>query len=163
MGVYYIKPRATHQVKMNTIEIDAKLSKVESFLGAFAWDLLPPKPDSEFSLIINDDKSTLPGNHWLCLVKKNGVLYFIDSYGRDFNDATFDASFSAKMMQYIGDETCIKNKTWLQQLTSNTCALYGIYFINEMQKRSFKSCLAVFTDNLETNDNLVLNYVRTNF
>ena len=145
---------------MDTIEIDGKLTKINGFLGAFAYDILPSKPDTDFSVVINNQRSDQPGEHWVALIRKKSVLHFIDSYGRKFNDLTFDESFSAKLTQYIGDEKYTYNKTWLQQLTSNTCAYYSVYFIQEMQERSFKSCLAIFGRDLATNDKLISNYMR---
>ena len=48
---------------MNTKDIDLKLTDIVHFRGAYAYDLLPAKPTSDFSAVINTDDSTKPGDH----------------------------------------------------------------------------------------------------
>ena len=145
---------------MNTIQIDKKLDIVEEFLGAFPYDQIPPKPDSEmFSLIINIDPSTLPGDHWTVLLYKGNRFYFFESYGRDFKDATFPKLFSAKIKEYISNSRYKYNTMWLQPLTTNTCGDFCVYFIEEMAKNTFKNVMSVFSTNLLKNDRFVMQYV----
>lgn len=40
---------------------------------------MPMKNDDAF--VINTDKSTGPGTHWVCCIKKQGVILYFDSYG----------------------------------------------------------------------------------
>ena len=146
---------------MNTLQLDKKVS-VPGFLGAFAYDELPEKPDGAtmmFSLIINVDPSNLPGSHWIALVYKNSCFFFIDSYGRLFKDNTFPSGFSAKIKNYIGNSCYKTNTKMYQQFTSNTCGQYCVYFIEEMVKKSFEKVCNVFTDNLRKNDLYVTKYV----
>ena len=145
--------------KMDTLDIDKKLADVSVFQGAFAYDILPPKPDEDFSLVINTSDSTLPGDHWLVLLRKDTKIYFIDSYGRNYSDPTFDANFTKTITNYIGGEKIFHNKKWLQRLTSNACGAYCIYFIRELNKQSFRSCLSVFSVDLMKNDKYVLKYL----
>lgn len=145
---------------MDTIELDDVLSSVSGFIGAFACDQLPPIPKKDFSVVINTDPSNLPGDHWLTLIRKNSVLYFIDSYGRHYKDATFDPIFVKTILKYIGKEKVVCSNKWLQQLTSNTCGYYCVYFIKELLGNSLKRCLSVFGDDLRVNDDYVLNYVK---
>lgn len=144
---------------MDTLEIDKQLADVKPFLGAFAYDLLPGKPINDFSVVINTSISTLPGDHWLLLLRKKEKLYFIDSYGRNLNDSTFDVGFVKVMKDYLGNEKIYYNKRWLQQLTSNTCGAYCIYFIRELGKRSFSDCLSIFSEDLVANDKTILDYL----
>lgn len=79
---------------MDTLEIDKTLADVSHFRGAFAYDILPPKLDEDFSLVVNTGNSSSPGDHWLVLQRRHGRIYFIDSYGRNYNDATFETIFT---------------------------------------------------------------------
>ena len=144
---------------MNTVEIDKKLAAVSQFKGAYACDLLPAKPEGDFSVVINTDDSSASGDHWLVLARKNGKLFFIDSYGRHYKDPTFNPNFKKLIMNYIGKEKAVCNRKWLQRLTSNVCGEYCVYFIKELSEKSFRSCFSVFGANLEKNDLLVLKYV----
>ena len=48
---------------MDTSQLDKKIT-APGFLGAFAYDKIPIKPDSEaFSVILNTDPDTEPGDH----------------------------------------------------------------------------------------------------
>ena len=144
---------------MNTKDIDLKLADIAHFRGAYAYDLLPAKPTSDFSAVINTDDSTKPGDHWLVLSRKEGKLLFIDSYGRHYKDESFDPNFKKWIINYIGDERVVCNKRWLQRLTSNACGAYCVYFIRELDNHSFKICVSVFSADLAANDSFVLKYV----
>ena len=147
---------------MDSLTLDKQLSSVQHFLGAYPFDLLPPKPRTiDFSLVINTDKSTLPGDHWLVLLRKDSTVYFIDSYGRNYNDSTFEKGFTDSIKNYVGDEKIHHNKMWLQRLTSNVCGVYCVYFIRELVERNLGSCLTMFSDNLAKNDQYVLNYLKS--
>ena len=143
---------------LNTKQIDKAISRVPGFLGAYPFDELPEKVQGDFSLVINTEVSTMPGDHWLALVQKEQKLYFLDSYGRNIKDATFPAEFKTTILKYIHNSKCKSNPMWLQQLTSNTCGYYTMYFIEELGKGSLNRALSIFSDNLAKNDKLVINY-----
>ena len=146
-------------VKMDTTELDRKLSNVPGFIGAFPFDDLPTKPTTDFSVIINTDSEKGSGEHWLALARKNNVFYFHDSYGRLPDDELFTKVFRKVMKEYIIGK-CVSNTKWIQQITSNVCGHHSVYFINEMESKQIWDILAVFTDNLQYNDDLVLEYVK---
>ena len=77
---------------MDTLEIDNKIS-APGFLCAFAFDKLPARRDGNFSLVINTEAENEPGDHWIALVQKDNLLYFLDSYGRNFKNPTFPRGF----------------------------------------------------------------------
>ncbi len=86
---------------METSQLNTMI-KTPGFLGAFAYDQIPPKPDKDFSLVINTQPSSEQGDHWLCIIYKDAVCYFFDSYGRSFKDATYPKPFISTIKQYIG-------------------------------------------------------------
>ena len=147
-------------MNMDTLQLDA-IIKTPGFLGAFAYDELPRQPKSElYSLVINTSPSSEPGDHWLSLVYKKQVYYFLDSYGRTLTDTTFSQDFVAKIKSYIGGVKVVYQKKLLQQLMSNVCGEYSVYFISELAKRSFNSVMRVFSADLKNNDSYVFKYVK---
>ena len=144
---------------MDTSQLDKKIT-APGFLGAFAYDKIPIKPDSEaFSVILNTDPETEPGDHWIALIYKHPYFYFCDSYGRTFRNPTFSSAFSDTIKSFIGKTAHRRNTKFLQQLTSNVCGDYCVYFIQELAKTSFAKTTKVFGENLKNNDRFVENYV----
>ena len=145
---------------MDTLQIDKKIT-VPGFLGTFPYDEIPQKPKSDtFSLVINTESSKEPGDHWLVLLYKKPYFYFLDSYGRSLHDGTFSSEFTKAIKVYIGRTRYKSNKKWLQQLTSNACGDYCVYFIMEMSKNSLDKVLSVFGYNFSKNDKFVEYYVK---
>ena len=148
---------------MNTIQIDKKLDNVEGFLGAFPYDQIPKSKKKMFSLVINTSSSHEAGDHWLALVYKDGTYYFMDSYGRNFTDLTFPEDFRTIIKKYIGNKKSVHNKKLLQQLTSNTCGEYAIYFVYMLSNNtSLKNSLRVFNNNLKYNDEYITRLIMKN-
>ena len=145
--------------QMDTTQLDHKIT-APGFLGAFPYDKIPTKPDSRaFSVILNTDPETEPGDHWIALVYKSPRFYFCDSYGRTFRNPTFSPAFSATVKRFIGKTAHRRNTKFLQRLTSNACGDYCVYFIQELAKTSFARTTRVFSTNLKSNDRFVENYV----
>ena len=114
-----------------------------------------------FSLVVNTSSSHEPGDHWLALVYRNNVYYFLDSYGRDITDITFPEEFKEAIKRYVGGEKILYNRKILQQILSNACGDYAIYFVRMFSSGdSLKKSLTVFTDNLKYNDVYVTNFVK---
>ena len=59
----------------------AKQLKIKNFRGVFMRDQLPKKPNNIETGIINLDKNSGPGTHWVgYAIDPRGIIYF-DSYG----------------------------------------------------------------------------------
>ena len=145
---------------MDTSQLNAIIT-APGFLGAVPYDELPKQPNLKlFSLVINTSPSSEPGDHWLALVYQSPFYYFLDSYGRNLQDATFTQDFVRTMKSYIGHVKVVYQKKLLQQLMSNVCGDYCIYFISELAKKSFNRVMSVFSANLKSNDSYVLKYVK---
>ena len=68
---------------MNNFELkDAvKKLKIPSFRGVFLLDTLPKKLNKKECGIINFDKSSGPGTHWVAWYKNGKTKIYFDSYG----------------------------------------------------------------------------------
>lgn len=112
---------------MDSQEIKYILNKLcpSHFEGVFPSDKLPDKNNAKQTLkcyIINLDKSTEPGSHWVAVIiqpKKNKVIYF-DSYGQKPTVPSVQA--------FVGD-TFEHNPIQLQHPLSTTCGEWCIMFI----------------------------------
>ena len=94
---------------MNTLDINNKLKHVNGFLGAFPYDELPKTRKMFYSMIINTEPSNEAGDHWLALVFRDKQFWFLDSFGRDYNNFMFDDGFKQTMNDYISDRSCFYN------------------------------------------------------
>ena len=130
-----------------------------NFHRAFAYDEIPDLPEGEWSIIVNTASSSDPGEHWIALVFKDGVTYFMDSYGRELNlrEATFSPDFVNKMKSTVRGYV-VNNRQLLQQLTSNACGYYAVYFVERLTVESMKKTLQPFSENLKQNEMYVYNY-----
>lgn len=64
-----------------------------SFEGVFPADKIPQLNTSKYC-ILNLDKSTEPGSHWIAVAKDGDKSYVYDSFGRDFNEIIPSIKFS---------------------------------------------------------------------
>lgn len=112
-----------------SLEVLAKAhpSISRGFMGIYSADGLPkPLPGRRTSYIINTDKSTSPGSHWVALVHhEDGLCTYFDSAGRPPQGSILAwmrkhcraGTYNDKQYQGAG--------TWL-------CGLYCLYFLHAM-------------------------------
>lgn len=55
--------------------------RIPFFRGVFMIDSLPVKPWKNETGIVNLDKSSGPGTHWVCYKKLGDTVYYFDSFG----------------------------------------------------------------------------------
>ena len=139
---------------LDTLDLDTKL-RTDNFLGAYAFDELPVNPGHDFSVIVNTQPSSEPGEHWLPIIFKNGIFHFIDSYGRSPMNLLFSTEFRNKIKDYFKGYKYKYNPRMIQDIFSNACGYYSIYFIHEMEYKSMKAALDIFGKNFKKNDALV--------
>ena len=133
--------------------------KTNHFKGAFAYDEVIDLPDGDWSIIVNTSPSSKPGEHWIAVVYKGGTTYFMDSYGRklNHNETTFSHEF-VDTMKTIVQGRVICNHKILQQLTSNACGYYALYFVERLSVESLRQTMHPFSGNLKLNDMFVYKY-----
>jgi hypothetical protein len=120
---------------MDTRDIDkilrADVKAKHFFKGVFARDeLIMFLKSSAFyksprlALVFNTQKSSLPGEHWIALVKDGSTGYFFDSYGQHPN--AYQDVCKVLIHQF---ERVVWNNNQLQGLTSTVCGDYCVLFI----------------------------------
>jgi hypothetical protein len=144
-------------MELNTLQIINILKNYKStknlFIGVFPRDRLPQKLKYPSCFIINTDKSSQPGKHWLALYyngKKEAE--FFDSYG---NSPEF-----YNLQNYLS-KTSIKwtfNKIQVQSLTSKYCGHYCcLYLLYKSKSLSLEEFLSKFTKSTLKNDLIITN------
>lgn len=59
----------------------AKKHKITHFRGTYMRDKMPKKPLRNECAVVNIDKYTGPGTHWVAYCKKNNEIFYFDSFG----------------------------------------------------------------------------------
>ena len=122
------------------------------FNGVFARDTLPLNKKNG-AYVINFDKNSEPGSHWIAVYVNDSDVEYFDSFGRkpSFHEILF----------FLGP-TYTYNSVKLQPMLSKCCGYYCIYFL-VMRNRSMTANCVV--DILARSDSLfiVKNYVYRKF
>ncbi len=122
------------------------------FLGVFPRDKVPRITKYPSSLIVNTDKQGERGEHWLAIyVDKYKNCEFFDSFGLSEKDYGFDGYIRTFSRNYTS------NKLQMQDISSNACGYYCIYFILfKSRGLSLNEIQNLFSrDNFNFNDFLV--------
>jgi len=90
------------------------------FGGVYASDTLPPKRRGR-AFIINLDKSSLPGSHWVAVYFKRKRVYYYDPYGIK--------PFLPSILNFIKRNNIQYNKIQHQSPSSESCGYYCLYFL----------------------------------
>jgi hypothetical protein len=139
---------------LSNFEIEDFLTNDPLFGGSFSKDMLPFPPQPKF-YILNLDKSTGPGTHWVLLynVRPSHVIYF-DSFGMP------PPRIVNKYMNQTGKRIVI-NKVNLQNIKSNCCGWYCLYVATNLRaspRESLQSILRAFTCKTNNNDDMMYDY-----
>ena len=139
---------------MWSTDIEHLIGNRKQFLGCFPLDRLPPLP-TQFpkSMIINTDKATKTGDHWLGLVLTEKKCFYFDSFGLPLIDETIIKYLHSFYKIVTYSNVCI------QDVTSNKCGEFCIVFVKHVKSKStYKKFISNFNQvNLLNNDEIVLN------
>jgi hypothetical protein len=130
-----------------------KYSK-KSFCGVVPYDKLPLKKlRRPCSFIINTQKSTEPGEHWIAVyLPKRGRIEFFDSYGLK---PTIDKIY--KMFNLNGKYYIYNNKA-IQGVDSKNCGLFTLFYLYfRARGYSLNQYLKFFITNKTHNDTFIKN------
>jgi len=106
------------------------LRNIPNFRGVFAIDTLPKRIFKNESGVINYDKMSGPGTHWVCYYNSPKYQYveYFDSFG---------ISPSKEIVNYLetSDKNIMYNSSQIQSNDSVLCGYYCINYIRERNKR----------------------------
>ena len=140
----------------NLMKQDEMISK--NFCGVYPIDLIPNDLPRPSIIVVNQDKSTEMGSHWIVLhYKADNTTEHFDSVGK-------------KPMKYIHILLISKNMSYMynnkrvQNYGSNTCALFCLFYsFHSCRKVSFQHIMNMFSDNLLSNESIVIKFFLDNF
>lgn len=142
---------------MDEQTINAQLRKNPNYLGSFAVDELDEIKVSFFPCftVINLDRRNAGGSHWIALAFYQNEVYICDSLG----GLVPNSETPQALAEYIYPILC-KRKIFItkrmQDLNSDTCALYCIEFIRQMSlHNSICEFIRLFTNDYAKNDQLI--------
>ena len=138
----------------------ARKNNVNSFLGVFPADELPPATTIAIpaAFVVNYDPARLPGSHWVsCMISRDYVTWF-DSYGLapDADDIILGhKTYFRKWLSAVCRRLGLKNYDWnkfdLQAMRGITCGHYALWFLKNGPKKGWE----MFGSDLEANDRLI--------
>ena len=138
---------------MYAYDIEKILVYNKNFMGCYAWNQLPPFPNTfPRSLIINTAHSDTDGEHWVALLLQNNRCFYFDSFGLPVLNKNI-LYFLRKYKKVTYTDTCI------QHLYSEKCGKFCIGFIkNVNSKKSYDDFISQFEFvKLYKNDEIIEN------
>lgn len=134
-------------IEMDTNQINKRLRSIPNFVGTFPADRIPVVCKKPASFIINFDRHTSQGSHWVALLLlSNGEAEYMDSFGF--------APIQKDILNYIkqNSKAYTYNCQQFQHPFAISCGLYAIHFIKHRARGlSFESFSAHFSKNLTSN------------
>lgn len=135
---------------MNTVEVDHFLKSYRYYHGTYPRDLIPKYIPNNYGLIVNTDKSNMPGEHWVALYKVNDCVIYFDSFGLP--------PLHEEIIKFIKANSI---KGWyyntinFQSVYSNTCGVYCVFYLtNYFNGGNFENFCKIFNFNCNINDKL---------
>lgn len=103
--------------------------------------------------IFNSDPTFLPGEHWMCMfIPESSPPEFFDSLGKS------PWYYSKKLKDFLGPKF-IYNCVRIQPTKTSTCGLYCLYFLyHRLKGVTFPDIMSTFSDYLNHNDNIVIDF-----
>ena len=144
---------------MNTVQLDKIMQKHnftrQIYLGTFAIDQLPKEVRYPSCLIVNNQKSNQPGEHWVAIYfGKRKQAEFFDSFGNSPKTIGLDKFIK------LHSKTMTFNKVKLQSNFSLFCGYYCVlYLIYKCKKMSLNYFLTFFKKPVD-NDRIFLNLIK---
>ena len=139
---------------MDTLDLNTLLQHNPAFMGTYPRDMLPDARNCRlpFGLIVNTDKASDPGTHWIAIYVDNaGHGTYFDSFGL--------APQHSEITSFL-NQVCPRgwsyNSYALQDITGDTCGVYAaMYLETRFQGYPYQRFMSLFTNNRRINDFLI--------
>ena len=142
---------------MDEQTINNSLKNVKNYLGSYAVDELDEIKVNFYPsfTVVNLDRRNEEGSHWIAFAFYYDSVFICDSLGGIVPNSKTPRELSNYLLPLLSQRKVIITKR-LQDLNSNTCALYCIEFIKQM---SLHNCICefvrLFTNDYSKNDMLI--------
>lgn len=129
-------------------EIKKALSSYNKFLGCFARDKIPSIVEYPSFIIVNTDKSSDRGTHWVAMRFTARECEYFDSFGLP--------PLHQEMINAVGSRKMLWNGRCLQHPSSRTCGEFCIAFVKLRSLHfSFIRFIKYFSSDTKSNDKKV--------
>lgn len=129
-------------------EIKKALCSYDKFIGCFARDKIPSIVEYPAFIIVNTDKSSAPGTHWVAMRFTSKECEYFDSFGLP--------PLHQEMINAIGSRKMLWNGRCLQHPSSRTCGEFCIAFVKFRSLNfSFIKFIRHFSADTKSNDKTV--------
>lgn len=140
-------------------EINTFLKNDPVFMGCFPSDKLPPMKgaNNPQSMIVNTQRASKPGEHWIALVMTKRHCFYFDSFGLPVIEFHITEYLSNYYSKVIYSSVCI------QDIDSNKCGEFCIGFVKHTRcKKTYNTYLSNFNfKHVELNDLIVTRLINT--
>ena len=142
---------------LNEKTIESILSCQHSFVGCFAADELAHTIfKSPCFIIVNLDKRTMSGTHWIAIGFFTDKIEIFDPLGFEiFAWPKISCDLLHFLHKYSFSRRIFLSKR-IQPRYSNMCGLYCIFYIMSRKNHSFSTVQSIFSSNLLLNDSILL-------
>ena len=151
----------TKQKGLTNCDLISFLTCASHFIGCYSDDeiaklvLKPP-----CFLIVNLDRSSGPGSHWLALGIFPNVIEVFDPLGFDiFSWPTLPHGLLT-FLHKISFRKKVKVIPRLQSRKSTLCGLFCVFYIMLRSKFSLASILGYFSSSVVSNDRILINFFK---
>ena len=132
---------------MFDFEINNCLRSCESFAGVYARDRIPKIMFYPSFYIINSDKSSERGSHWVAMRFTETTCEYFDSFGLP--------PMYSEMIKAVGKRKLLWNGRCIQHPNSYTCGEFCISFVKLRSKNiSFIRFIKMFRSDTKSNDKI---------
>lgn len=142
---------------MDEEKINQQLQNIENYQGSFAVDELNEIKLAYYPtmVIINLDKRSMGGSHWISVAVYKTKVFICDSLGGVKPNNPFPPELSFFLNNLLRKRRLLITKR-LQPINSQLCGLYCITFVKELSKNNcFYDFLNLFSCNLQQNDDII--------
>lgn len=134
-------------MRMYDYEIEEICKEVENFVGVFSRDEIPTIHHFPCSLILNTDKKSQRGRHW--------VAFWLDERRCEYFDSFGLPPIYKEMQKLYKNRQLIWNGRQIQNPNSKNCGAFCVSFVKEKAKgRTFKSFINLFKKDTSSNDKI---------
>ena len=103
--------------------------QIPNFKGPFMRDELPSTPQHQECGIVNFNKSTEPGSHWVCFLKDGDKRIYFDSFGQ--KAPTEIQKYLKTKEEFQNDAPVIQRNT---DIVQEICGQLCIYVLDNLSK-----------------------------
>ena len=121
------------------LEKYVKKINIPNFRGVFMWDSLPQTPNTNECGIVNFNKSSEPGSHWVAYYKAGDRRIYFDSFGQV---TLYEVQKYLKKKCEEGKKVIQRNTDIVQQPNTSICGHLCLHILKSLSNgMSFRDAL----------------------